>query len=66
RWLAGADINDDMSMRLQYLAGMGLNVDDPAAIYAEMLGYRRFPRDLFSGSGQRVRALEDQLGTKSR
>jgi hypothetical protein len=53
-------------MRLQYLAGMGLNVDDPAAIYAEMLGYRRFPRDLFSGSGQRVRALEDQLGTKSR
>ncbi|HXO46284.1 MAG TPA: hypothetical protein VN897_03265, partial [Mycobacterium sp.] len=66
RWLAGADINDDMSMRLQYLAGMGLNVDDPAAIYAEMLGYRRFPRDLFSGSGQPVRALEDQLGTKSR
>jgi spermidine synthase len=66
RWLAGADINDDMSMRLQYLAGMGLNVDDPAAIYAEMLGYRRFSRDLFSGSGQRVRALEDQLGTKSR
>jgi spermidine synthase len=66
RWLAGADINDDMSMRLQYLAGMGLNVDDPAAIYAEMLGYRRFPRDLFSGSGQRVRALEDQLGTNSR
>jgi spermidine synthase len=65
-WLAGADINEDMSMRLQYLAGMGLNVDDPAAIYAEMLKYRRFPHDLFTGSEQRVRALEDQLSTTSR
>ena len=65
-WLAGADINEDMSMRLQYLAGMGLNVDDPAAIYAEMLNYRRFPHDLFTGSEQRVRALEDQLSTTSR
>src|SRR5271156_1041929 len=63
RWLAGADINDDMTMRLQYLAGMGLNVDDPAAIYAEILKYRRFPRELFTGSEQRVRPLEDQLKT---
>ncbi len=62
-WLAGADINDDMSMRLQYLAGMGLNVDDPGSIYAEMLTYRRFPRELFTGSEQRVGNLEDQLGT---
>ncbi len=36
-WLAGADINEDMTMRLQYLAGMGLNFDDPGSIYAEML-----------------------------
>jgi spermidine synthase len=66
RWLAGADINDDMTMRLQYLAGMGLNVDDPAAIYAEMLRYRRFPRDLFTGSAQRLRTLEGLLRTTSR
>jgi spermidine synthase len=65
-WLAGADINDDMSMRLQYLAGMGLNFDDPGSIYAEMLKYRRFPGDLFTGSEQRVRNLEDQLGTTDR
>jgi len=65
-WLAGADINDDMSMRLQYLAGIGLNYDDPASIYAEILRYRRFPRELFTGSEQRVRALEDQLNTFSR
>jgi spermidine synthase len=61
-WLAGAEINEDISMRLQYLAGMGLNFDDPGSIYAQMLKYRRFPRALFTGSEQRVRALEDQLG----
>ena len=65
RWLTGAEINDDMSMRLQYLAGMGLNVDDPGSIYAEMLKYRRFPHDLFTGSEQRVHALEDQLSVTS-
>ena len=64
-WLAGADINDDMSMRLQYLAGMGLNFDDPGSIYADILRYRRFPRELFTGSEQRVRPLEDQLNTLS-
>ena len=66
RWLAGADINVDMSMRLQYLAGMGLNFDNPATIYAEMLEYRRFPRELFIGSEQRIRTLEDLLSTTSR
>jgi spermidine synthase len=66
RWLAGADINEDMSMRLQYLAGMGLNFDNTAKIYAEMLEYRRFPRELFTGSEQRIRTLEDLLSTTSR
>jgi spermidine synthase len=65
-WLAGADINDDMSMRLQYLAGMGLNFDEPGSIYAEMLEYRRFPRELFTGPEQHVRALEDRMNTTSR
>jgi spermidine synthase len=62
-WLAGAEINDDMSMRLQYLAGMGLNFDDPGSIYADILRYRRFPRELITGSEQRVRLLEDRLKT---
>lgn len=66
RWLAGADINDDMTMRLQYLAGMGLNADDPAAIYAEMLKYRRFPHELFTGSEQRLGTLEGLLRATSR
>jgi spermidine synthase len=63
RWLAGADINDDMSMRLQYLAGMGLNFDSPATVYTEILNYRRFPRDIFTGSEQRIASLEALLST---
>jgi spermidine synthase len=65
-WLAGAEINDDMSMRLQYLAGMGLNFNDPGSIYAEMLKYRRFPSGLFTGSEQSVRLVEDQLSATNR
>jgi spermidine synthase len=65
RWLAGADVNEDMSLRLQYLAGMSLNVDEPDSIYTQMLTYRRFPRDLFTGTEQRVRPLEDRLRATS-
>ena len=47
-WLRGAAINRDRNLRMQYLAGLGLNLDDSAAIYADMLRYRRFPEDLFT------------------
>jgi spermidine synthase len=60
-WLAGAAINDDMNLRLQYLAGMGLNFDQPAAIYSEILRFRRFPSDIFSGSDARLTALRFAL-----
>lgn len=62
-WLANADINDDMSMRLQYLAGMGLNFDSPATIYNEMLDYRKFPRDMFTGMPQHIDQLQLLLAT---
>ena len=53
-WLKGAQINADLNMRLQYLAGMGVNGSASAPIYSEMLGYRKFPGDLFTGSEQRI------------
>jgi spermidine synthase len=40
-WLAGAEINRDRSLRLQYLAGLGLNLSHSAAIYNDILSYRR-------------------------
>ena len=50
-WLAGAEINRDRNLRLQYLAGMGNNVYDNR-IYQSMLAYRRFPEELFAGSNE--------------
>ena len=49
-WLHGASINRDRDLRLQYLAGMGLNQYQSARIYADIVRYRRFPDDLFAGS----------------
>ncbi len=65
-WLAHADINDDLSMRLQYLAGMGLNFDRPAMIYNDMLEFRRFPADLFVGSTELIEALRYALAAPRR
>jgi spermidine synthase len=56
-WLAGAAINRDRDLRLQYLSGMGLNLFQNGPIYADMLAYRRFPGDLFTGSETRLQAL---------
>ncbi|MGD0384316.1 MAG: fused MFS/spermidine synthase [Thermoguttaceae bacterium] len=57
-WLADAEINRDRNLRLQYLAGMGLNVDQGNEIYALMLTYCEFPKDLFAGSELRKAALK--------
>ena len=49
-WLADATINRDRNLRLQYLAGMGFNLYQSEAIYADMLQYSQWPNDLFVGS----------------
>ena len=63
-WLKGAAMNRDRNLRMQYLAGTGLNLDDAAKIYAAMLAQRRFPEDLFVSTEGRVdslrRAIERQ------
>jgi spermidine synthase len=60
-WLKGAAINRDRNLRMQYLAGLGLNLDDAAAIYASMLAYRRFPEDLFTSAEGRVDSLREAI-----
>lgn len=60
--LEGAQINDDLSMRLQYLAGMGVNSSEAAALYHWILSYRHFPEDFFAGTSPRIEALRDRLG----
>jgi spermidine synthase len=56
-WLKDAAINRDRNLRLQYLAGMGLNLYQSGPIYSEMLVYRRLPQNLFVGSPQLVNAV---------
>lgn len=56
-WLHDAQINRDRNLRLQYLAGLALNVYEQDLIYQQMLAYRRFPEQLFTGSQERLNAL---------
>jgi spermidine synthase len=60
-WLAGAPINRDGNLRLQYLAGLGLNINQPEAIYRDILRYRRYPDDLFAGSAQSLARLRSAI-----
>ena len=60
-WLAGAEINRDGNLRLQYLAGLALNESRETAIYEQMLTYRKFPDHLFSGSEDRKQALRSAI-----
>ena len=61
-WLAGAEINRDGNLRLQYLAGLALNVSMEGTIYNQILRYRKFPRNVFVGSEERVRNLMYSMG----
>ncbi|HYR44375.1 MAG TPA: SAM-dependent methyltransferase, partial [Terriglobia bacterium] len=59
--LASAQINNDMNLRLQYIAGLGLNSMAFQGIYRTILGYRKFPDELFVGSSGRMDALRTLL-----
>jgi len=63
-WLQGAEINRDMNLRLQYLAGMGVNGNSAALIYSDMLLYRKFPENLFAGSEEQIKALKTAQGVR--
>ena len=43
-WLNGAAVNSDRNLRMQYLAGFGMDLDASAAIYADMLATGAFQR----------------------
>ncbi len=56
-FLDKAQINQDLNLRLQYLAGLGLNSMTYPKIYRDILAYRRFPDGLLVGSPPRINAL---------
>jgi spermidine synthase len=61
-WLRGAEINRDSNLKLQYLAGWGINSDMANQIYREMVKYRRPPQNLFAGSSPMVQMLMASFG----
>ena len=60
-WLADAEINRDDNLRLQFLAGFDLNLDQREQTYREILSYRQFPADLFAGSPASLNALREAI-----
>jgi spermidine synthase len=62
-WLSDATINTDRNLRLQYLAGRGLNLYQSDAIYRSMIRDSRYPEDLFEGSPQTLQALRARIDT---
>ncbi len=56
-WLKDAAINTDRNLRLQYLAGLGLNLYQSGAIYQRMIADVRYPDRLFTGTPQTLEAL---------
>jgi spermidine synthase len=64
-WLADAQITRDRNLRLQYLAGLGVNLYQADEIYQDMARYRAYPEGLFTGSPGRMSAFRDAFGEVS-
>jgi spermidine synthase len=64
-WTKTAAINRDINLRLQYLAGLGVNLRQGDVIYRNMIGFRRVPSGRFSGSDALKSALWQAIQTPS-
>jgi spermidine synthase len=60
-WLKDAIINTDRNLKLQYLAGLGLNLYQSDAIYQSMKRDSKYPEDLFAGSEETLKALRQRI-----
>jgi spermidine synthase len=65
-WVQGSQLNRDRDLRLQYLAGWGIDSRKEDQIYREMLRHRRPPEDLFTGTPDLVRSVLDALAAGPR
>ncbi|MES1255190.1 MAG: fused MFS/spermidine synthase [Acidobacteriota bacterium] len=60
-YLKVAAINHDLDLRLQYLAGLGLERYESDPIYGDILQYKRFPEGVFTGSDALMAALRARI-----
>ena len=65
-WMKNAQLNQDRNLRLQYLAGMYFNSYVSTKILQDILGYYRFPGNLFVGSGETLTTLKQALSNAGR
>jgi spermidine synthase len=56
-WLEDAEINQDRSLRLEYLAGLSLWMKRHNEIFREIAAFRRYPADLFENDA----AYKDEI-----
>lgn len=64
-WMRDAEINTDRNLRLQYLAGMSLNTYMGSEILSGITRYKKFPDNLFTGSGAQKQALRARMGLRA-
>jgi spermidine synthase len=65
-WLADAEINTDRNLRLQYLAGEGLNLYAADAIFANLRSSgATLPPTLFKGSAAELEAIRQRVRARS-
>ncbi len=60
-WVKEAQINSDRDLRLQYLAGWGMDSRMQDQLYREIMRQRRQPEGVFVGSADRVERLFQAL-----
>jgi spermidine synthase len=60
-WLADAEINRDRNLRLQFLAGLGVNTYEQDDMYRAMMSLRTWPENLFTGSAATMAPLQASL-----
>jgi spermidine synthase len=63
-YLADGEVNRDRNLRLQYLAGLGVNNYDQAAIYSAILANGRWVDGMFTGSPDKVAYLRSKVAVR--
>jgi spermidine synthase len=66
KWTEEAQINTDRNLRLQYLAGISLNVHMETEILDGILKYYKYPSDMFTGSQQYIQEMKLALEAGNR
>ena len=60
-WVRGAQINSDMNLRLEYLAGAAAYQNNREEIFRDIIAHRRWPQELFRGHEARLQAIRENL-----